>query len=452
MMRYIPNTPEQQQEMLHQLGLSSLDDLFADIPKGALLQRPLDLPESLSESELLHHMEALADRNENLRENTCFLGAGAYDHFVPLVIDHILSREEFFTSYTPYQPEMSQGTLQAIFEYQSMICELTGMEVSNASMYDGATALAEAAVMACTVQKRRKILVSPSVDPQYRKVLATYGINRNVEIVELPLEGGQLRESTLEAALDDETAAVVLQSPNFFGNLEKIAPLAEVAHEKGALCIVSTDLLALALTEAPGNQGADLVTGNGQSAGNGLLFGGPHFGFFAATQKLMRKMPGRIAGETVDKKGRRGYVLTLQAREQHIRREKATSNICSNHNLNIIAAAVYFSLMGPQGLREAAEQSQKKALYTRKKLLETGKFSPLFEADTPFFREFPLKSSEPVGMCNQRLRKHRILGGYDLSQDYPELDQGWLVAVTEKRTLQEIDRFVTIAGGEDHES
>ena len=312
-MRYIPNTPEQQQEMLHQLGLSSLDDLFSDIPKEALLQKPLDLPESLSESELLHHMESLASRNENLREHVCFLGAGAYDHFVPLVIDHILSREEFFTSYTPYQPEMSQGTLQAIFEYQSMICELTGMEVSNASMYDGATALAEAAVMACTVQKRRKILVSPSVDPQYRKVLATYGINRNMEIVELPLEGGQLQESTLEAALDEETAAVVLQSPNFFGSLEKIPPLAEAAHENGALCIVSTDLLALALTEAPGNQGADLVTGNGQSAGNGLLFGGPHFGFFAATQKLMRKMPGRIAGETVDKKGRRGYVLTLQA-------------------------------------------------------------------------------------------------------------------------------------------
>ncbi len=450
-MHYIPNTPEQQREMLLRIGVSSVEDLFGDIPEKALLQKPLNLPRSLSEPELLRHMEDLAFRNENLREYPSFLGAGAYDHFVPLVIDHLLSREEFFTSYTPYQPEMSQGTLQAIFEYQTMVCELTGMEVSNASMYDGATALAEAVVMACTVQKREKVLVSRSVDPQYRKVLATYAANRDIEVVELSFEDGQIREETLKAALDDQTAAILLQSPNFFGCLEKIPPLAELAHKKGALCIVSTDLLSLGLLEAPGNQGADLVTGNGQSAGNDLLFGGPHFGFFATTQKLMRKMPGRVVGETLDKKGRRGYVLTLQAREQHIRREKATSNICSNHNLNILAAAVYFSLLGPQGLKEVASQCQSKALYTRKKLLETGKFFPLFEA--PFFREFALKSDEKVEECNRRLRKGHILGGYDLSRDYPELGQGWLVAVTEKRSLDEISRFVDIAaGGEIHES
>ncbi|HOO63810.1 MAG TPA: aminomethyl-transferring glycine dehydrogenase subunit GcvPA [Synergistaceae bacterium] len=450
-MHYIPNTPEQQREMLQRVGVSSVEDLFGDIPEKALLQKSLELPKSLSEPELLCHMEHLASQNENLRDYTCFLGAGAYDHFVPLVIDHLLSREEFFTSYTPYQPEMSQGTLQAIFEYQTMICELTGMEVSNASMYDGATALAEAAVMACSVQKRNKILFPRSVDPQYRKVLATYATNRDIELVELPFEGGQVREETLEAALDDHTAAVLLQSPNFFGVLEKISPLAELAHKKGALCIVSTDLLALGLLEAPGNQGADLVTGNGQSAGNDLLFGGPHFGFFAATQKLMRKMPGRIAGETVDKKGRRGYVLTLQAREQHIRREKATSNICSNHNLNIIAAAIYCSLLGPRGFREMASQCQSKALYTRKKLLETGKFTPLFEA--PFFREFALKSREKIEDCNERLREGHIIGGYDLSRNYPELGQAWLVAVTEKRSPEEIARFVNIAaGGDSHES
>jgi len=450
-MRYIPNTPEQRQEMLLRIGLSSLDDLFSDIPQKALLQKPLELPKNLSEPELLRHMENLASQNENLRDYACFLGAGAYDHFVPLTIDHLLSREEFFTSYTPYQPEMSQGTLQAIFEYQTMICELTGMEVSNASMYDGATALAEAAVMACSVQKRNKVLLSRSVDPQYREVLATYAANRDIELVELPFEDGQIREETLEAALDDHTAAVLLQSPNFFGILEKIPGLAELAHKKGALCIVSTDLLALGLLEAPGNQGADLVTGNGQSAGNDLLFGGPHFGFFAATQKLMRKMPGRIAGETVDKKGRRGYVLTLQAREQHIRREKATSNICSNHNLNILAAAIHFSLLGPQGLREVASQCQSKALYTRKKLLATGKFTPLFEA--PFFREFALKSREKIEDCNERLREGHIIGGYDLSRNYPELGQAWLVAVTEKRSPEEIARFVNIAaGGDSHES
>lgn len=450
-MHYIPNTPEQQREMLQRVGVSSVEDLFGDIPEKALLQKSLELPKSLSEPELLCHMEHLASQNENLRDYTCFLGAGAYDHFVPLVIDHLLSREEFFTSYTPYQPEMSQGTLQAIFEYQTMICELTGMEVSNASMYDGATALAEAAVMACSVQKRNKILFPRSVDPQYRKVLATYATNRDIELVELPFEGGQVREETLEAALDDHTAAVLLQSPNFFGVLEKISPLAELAHKKGALCIVSTDLLALGLLEAPGNQGADLVTGNGQSAGNDLLFGGPHFGFFAATQKLMRKMPGRITGETVDKKGRRGYVLTLQAREQHIRREKATSNICSNHNLNILAAAIHFSLLGPRGFREMASQCQSKALYTRKKLLETGKFTPLFEA--PFFREFALKSREKIEDCNERLREGHIIGGYDLSRNYPELGQAWLVAVTEKRSPEEIARFVNIAaGGDSHES
>ncbi len=448
MMRYIPNTREQQKEMLQTIGVSSVDDLFADIPGEALVTGLLDIPKALSETELLRHMGELAEKNHCLSEYVSFLGAGAYDHFIPLSVDHILSREEFYTSYTPYQPEMSQGTLQAIFEYQTIICELTGMDVSNASMYDGASAVAEAAVLAGAAQKRGKVVVAGSVDPQYRNVIHTYTRNRQIEVVEIPVDQGQVNQSRLKEAMGSDVAALVVQNPNFFGCIEDIQALAAIAHENGALCVVSTDLLALALLEAPGKLGADIVTGNGQSAGNPISFGGPHFGFFSATKKLMRKMPGRIAGETVDHKGRKGYVLTLQAREQHIRREKATSNICSNQNLNILAAAVYFSLMGPEGVREVATQTQKKALYTQKKLLETGKFKPLFEV--PFFREFALKSTEGVASCNQRLLENKFVGGYDLSRDYPELGGGYLVAVTEKRSLREIDDFVKIAGGANH--
>ena len=351
MWRYIPNTGEQQQEMLEEIGVSCVDELFTDIPENIRLNRDLDLPEALSEMELIGHMRQLADKNISTGECACFLGAGAYDHYIPSVIQHLVRRQEFYTAYTPYQPEISQGTLQAIFEYQTMICRLTGMDVSNASMYDGATAVAEAAAMACRSTGRTDIIVAKTVHPQSREVLKTYSRFAGRQVVEWNYKDGRLDFEELEKLLSENTAAVIVQNPNFFGLIEDLSDLADMVHQNRSLLIVSCNPISLALLKPPGDMGADIVVGEGQPLGNPLSFGGPYLGFMAAKDKFMRRMPGRIVGETRDKEGRRGYVLTIQTREQHIRREKATSNICSNQALNALAAAIYLSALGKSGLK-----------------------------------------------------------------------------------------------------
>jgi glycine dehydrogenase subunit 1 len=437
---YIPHTTEQQVEMLRLLGLERLEELFGDIPENIRLHRELELPKALSEMELADHMRELANRNQNTEEAVCFLGAGAYDHYIPSVVGHLLARSEFYTAYTPYQPEISQGTLQAIFEYQSMICELTGMDVSNASLYDGATALAEAASMACHATQRSVVLVARSVHPEAREVLRTYASFRGGSIQEIGYQDGRIDLEELKKYLSAETAAVIVQNPNFFGAVEDLKTMTELVHAQKALFIVSADPVSLGLLEAPGRLGADIVAGEGQSLGNSLSFGGPYLGFLAARQELLRRMPGRICGETVDKEGRRGFVLTIQTREQHIRREKANSNICSNQALNALAATIYLSIMGKKGLRQVAGLCLQKAHYLQKELVGTGMFEPVFH--TPFFKEFAVKSRLPVSELNDRLHKEGIIGGYTLERDYPELAGGWLLAVTEKRTRAEMDRMV----------
>ncbi len=441
---YISDTEADRRGMLAGLGLETADGLFSGIPENVRLQRALELPEAMSELELLQYMRKLGAGNKNLTDNVCFLGAGAYDHYIPSVVGHIISRQEFYTSYTPYQPEISQGVLQAIFEYQTMICELTGMDVSNASMYDGATALAEAASMALHATGRKRTLVSAAVHPEYREVLRTYASFNGSEYAEIGLRDGKTDMEELQACLGSETASVIIQSPNFFGLLEDMKDVPGLAHKNGSLAIACVDPVSLGILKSPGEYGFDIAAGDGQPLGSPLSFGGPYLGFLAAAGALMRRMPGRIAGQTVDTKGRRAFVLTLQAREQHIRREKAVSNICSNQSLNAIAAAVYLTVMGREGLKKVADLCLQKSHYAYEKLLSTGKFEKAFEGG--FFKEFTLKSREPVAALNARLLKDKIIGGLELSKYYPEMQDGWLVAVTEKRTRGEIDRLAGIAG------
>lgn len=443
MVRFIPNTGEQRAEMLGVLGISSEEELFSDIHPSLLLKKPLKLPPAKSEMEVLARLGALAGRNAHAGEKVCFLGAGIYDHYIPSVVNHMALRQEFYTSYTPYQPELSQGTLQAIFEYQTMICELTGMDVSNASMYDGASAMAEAAFMAGAMTRKHEILVSRAVHPETRRVLATYLPLQGLRLVEFGLKDGVSDIDDLKAKIGDDAAAVLVQNPNFLGCLENLAEIGDLANTRKALFIVSANPVALSLLEPPSSFGADIVVGEGQALGNPMNFGGPGFGFFAVTEKYMRKIPGRVVGRTTDRDGKTCYVLTLQAREQHIRREKATSNICSNQNLCVLMASVYMSLMGKDGLREVAEQSLQKARFARETLLSTGCFKPL--CDAPFFNEFALSSAKPVEKLNRVLLENGFIGGYGLSGDYPEYPAGWLVAVTEKRTREEIERFADCA-------
>ena len=437
MSRYVPNTPADQISMLESIGYKSIDDLFADIPDTVKIKDKLNLPDAISEMELAGYMRRLAGENKNIDDYICFLGAGAYDHYIPSVIHHITGRSEFYTAYTPYQPEISQGTLQTIFEYQTMICELTGMDVANASLYDGATALAEAAFMACGITRRDEVLVSDALHPEYREVLKTYSKFRNIKVNNLKFTEGRIDLDQLKSAVSKNTAAVIIQSPNFFGAIEAIDVIAQIAHDYKALLIVCVDPISLALLEPAGKLGADIVTGEGQALGNELSLGGPYLGFFATTQKYMRRMPGRIVGQTTDEYGRRGYVLTIQTREQHIRRDKATSNVCSNENLNALAAAVYMTVMGRQGLKEVAMQSLNKAHYAFNKIISIPGITPLFSA--PFFKEFAVKLPISPEKLNKKLLSSGIIGGYSLAKDYPLLDNGWLIAVTEKRTKQEID-------------
>lgn len=440
MASYLSTTGEEQQAMLKKLGLTSRDALFADIPGAVRLDRELALPEALSEMELITLMRELAQKNTNLDSYACFLGAGAYDHFIPSVVGSLTSRQEFYTAYTPYQPEISQGTLQAIFEFQSMICELTGMEIANASMYDGATALAEAVAMAVSQTGRDEVLIASTVAPEHRQVVQTYARFKNVQVREIGFQNGTIDLNQLEALCSAKTAAVIVQSPNFFGVIEELSRVADLAHQQKALFIASVDPLSLAILRSPGELGADIVVGDGQCLGNPISFGGPGLGFMATTKALMRKLPGRVVGETTDHDGKRAFVLTLQTREQHIRRDKATSNICSNQALNALAATIYLTLLGKAGLKEVATLCLRKAHYLHDRLIATGKFTPAFTA--PFFKEFAVIGTTAPEDLNKDLLGDGIIGGYELKKAYPEFEYGWLLAVTEKRTRQEIDQLV----------
>jgi glycine dehydrogenase subunit 1 len=436
-MPYIPHTDAERSEMLHAIGLERLEDLFQAVP--AHIRFPeLDLPEGLSEMEALQELAELSQTNEHVGELACFLGAGAYHHYIPPTVNYILNRGEFVTAYTPYQPEISQGTLQAIFEYQSQMCALTGMEVSNASHYDGATSLAEAALMAVAVSRgtRRKIVASPAVHPEYRAVVRTYS-----QGLDMTITGDDGDTPELLALLDQDTAALVVQTPNFFGQLEDLSGLAEPVHAAGALLIVVADPISLGLFKPPGLYGADIVCGEGQSLGIPLSYGGPYLGYFTTRQAYVRQMAGRLVGETVDAEGRRGYVLTLSTREQHIRREKATSNICTNQGLTAMVAGIYLATMGKDGLRQVAELCYHKAHYAAAQIDALDAYSVL--DDKPFFKEFVVKCPRPVAEVNAYLlNEWGIIGGYDLCRDYPHFQDHMLVCVTEMNTREQIDELV----------
>jgi len=428
--------------MLATIGVGSLDELFANIPDEVRFGGRLDLPEPAAEADVLRELSGLAACNRPTDELVSFLGGGIYDTYVPAVVDALTSRAEFLTSYTPYQAERSQGLLQAIFEYQTAICELTGLDVSNASMYDGATALAEAVILAGAHGKRPggKVVVSGGVHPEYVQVLATETRGLGAPLVLVPEDGGLTDAAALRAAVDGETAAVVVQQPSFFGGIEDVAGAARVAHDAGALLIVVADPLSLGVLASPGEQGADIAVGEGQSLGNHQNFGGPGFGFFAARKELTRRMPGRIVGETVDVGGRRGFVLTLQTREQHIRRERATSNICSNHALNALAGLVYLSWLGREGLPALGLHLARGAAYLRERLLGIPGVSSYTRG--PVFREFAVTLPAPDAGLVSALAERGYLAGLDLGRFQPDLDHVLLVAVSERRTRAEIDAFV----------
>lgn len=441
-MEYIPNTADDRREMLKTIGVSSVEDLLRVIPAGVRLKRELDLPEPLSELDLLKEIKTLSDADANTADWVSFLGAGAYDHFIPSVVPHILSRSEFYTAYTPYQAEMSQGFLQTIYEFQTMICELTGMEVANASMYDGASAMAEAALMALRITDRDEIVVSSTVNPRYRQVLDTYLRGLKHPVTTVGWAEGVTELERLSLCLSEKTAAVIVQYPNFFGCIEDIRTIIELAHRSGAIAVVVTDPIALGLLKSPGEMGADIVVGEGQSLGVPLNYGGPYLGFFAAKMEHIRKMPGRIVGATTDREGKTGYCLTFQTREQHIKRERATSNICTNQALVALAATVYMAAMGRQGLREVAGLCLQKTAYAREKIGGIEGYSIPFSA--PVFKEFVIKTPVPPSVIAERLNGEKILGGLDLGAWYPELEGHILFCVTEKRTREEIDRLVSI--------
>ena len=441
-MRYIPNSPEERTEMLEAIGLKSAEQLFDSIPPELRLQRPLNTPAALSEIELLDKFERLGQQNAAARRAS-FLGAGAYSHYIPTIVDHIISRSEFFTAYTPYQPEISQGTLQTIFEFQTLVCQLTGMEVANASMYDGSTALAEAVLMAERVTRRSKVISSAAVHPQYLEVVKTYVQHAGIdlELADFDEKTG-LSGPSLAEAVDDQTAAVVVQSPNFFGCVEDLTALADAAHAKGALLVVAiTEAMSLGLLKSPGACGADIVVAEGQSFGVPLSFGGPYVGLFASRDKYARQIPGRLVGEAFDKKGRRGFVLTLATREQHIRREKATSNICTNEGLIALAATVYLETMGRRGIQEAAHQCLQKAAYAARRIKSVNGFSIPFTG--PYFNEFVVRAPGNAVELLSRVAKERgIEGGIALSRFLPDRDKDFLVCVTETNTREQIDALV----------
>ncbi len=440
-MNYIPHTDFERREMLDTIGVNKLDDLFDAVP--AKYRFPdLNLPEALTEMEALWELQSLADANADMNHYACFLGAGAYNHYIPSLVDHVIRRGEFFTAYTPYQPEVSQGTLQAIFEFQSMIGNLTGFEVCTASHYDGATAFSEAALMAVNTTGRKKMVVSPAVHPHYRQTLRTYTQFRT----ELRVTGDEKADtvSRIEELLelvDEDTACLCIANPNFFGQFEEVSGVAEQVHAKGALLVAAVNPISLGLFKPPADYGADVAVGEGQPLGIPLSFGGPYLGFFATRREFMRRIPGRIVGETVDKDGRRGYVLTLKTREQDIRRDKATSNICTNQGLMALAACVYMSALGKQGLRQVASLCYHKAHYAADRI---GRLDGYTVWDNrPFFNEFVVECPLPVSEVNDYLlNEHDIIGGFDLSKDYPHLRNHMLLCCTETNTRDEIDELI----------
>lgn len=430
--------------MLETIGVDSVQDLFEDIPESIRFKGDLNVEKQLFEPELIRYMSKLSSRNANTLEHASFLGAGVYDHAIPSVVDHVIRRSEFYTAYTPYQPEISQGELQAIFEFQTMISELTGMDVANSSMYDGPTALAEAGLLSAGQTKKKKIIVSKTVHPEARAVIDTYARGQRLTVVEIESSNGVTDLNKLKNEIDEQTACVMVQYPNFFGQLEPLPEIEKLVHEQKAMFVVSSNPLALGRLTPPGEMGADIVVGDCQPFGIPAQFGGPHCGYFAVTKKLMRKVPGRLIGQTTDDNGQRGFVLTLQAREQHIRRDKATSNICSNQALNALASSVAMSALGKKGVRKMAEQNIKKAYYAKARLEEAG-VETVFNG--VYFNEFVIKVNGPVKELNRRLLSKGIIGGYDLGRDYPELKDHMLVAVTENRTKAEIDQFAEEVGG-----
>lgn len=433
---YCPHTPEEIQEMLSVIGVAGVEELFAPIP-AELRAKTFNLPAGMSEFETFSRMQAIA--GDNSQGMTSFIGGGFYDHIIPSVVDHLSGRAEFYTAYTPYQPECSQGTLQGLFEYQTAICRLTGLDVSNASLYDGGTACAEAAMMALRVTGRHKILVDGCVSPFSRQVLKTYLFNQDVEVVEIVPQKGQLDHAALTALLDDSVAAVLVQNPNFFGSIEDFTALAEQVHGVGALLIGSVYPISLGIVKSPGEMGIDIAVGDGQSLGNPLSFGGPSFGYIAAKKKLIRNMPGRIVGETVDKNGKRGYVLTLQAREQHIKRHKATSNICSNQGLCALRGLIFLSSVGKEGLADLARLNRDKAEYAKEQLARIPGVTVLQTIVT--FNEFTLTLPKNAATVVTGLLDRGIAAGVPLGQYYQGLENCMVVTVTEKRTRKDIDLF-----------
>ncbi|MCR0630186.1 aminomethyl-transferring glycine dehydrogenase subunit GcvPA [Staphylococcus aureus] len=441
--RYIPLTEKDKQEMLQTIGAKSIGELFGDVPSDILLNRDLNIAEGEAETTLLRRLNRIASKNITKETHTSFLGAGVYDHYAPSVVDAMISRSEFYTAYTPYQPEISQGELQAIFEFQTLICELTDMDVANSSMYDGMTSFAEACILAFSQTKKNKIVVSKGLHYQALQVLHAYAKTRKeFEVVEIDLDGTVTDLKKLEAAVDDETAAVAVQYPNFYGSIEDLEKIHSFIEEKKALFIVYANPLALGLLTPPGSFGADIVVGDTQPFGIPAQFGGPHCGYFATTKKLMRKVPGRLVGQTQDDEGNRGFVLTLQAREQHIRRDKATSNICSNQALNALASSIAMSALGKQGIYEIAVQNIEHANYAKQQFIKKG-----FEVlDGTSFNEFVVKFDKPIQQVNEELVKYNIIGGFDLGVVSDDFKNHMLIAVTELRTKDEIDTFVEKAG------
>jgi glycine dehydrogenase subunit 1 len=444
-MPYLYNTPEDQTAMLAAIGAGSIDELFAMVPAAMRLQRPLNIPPAMSEMELTQHLSSLGAKNAHTGSKVCFLGGGSYDHFIPAAVDEIAGRGEFYTSYTPYQPEVSQGNLQVVFEYQTLITRLTGLDVSNASLYDGGSAAAEAVLMAISsTQRFGKVVLPASVHPEYRQTIATYLKNLGVEVVTVGTPNGVTRPQDVAAAVDNTTACIVVQQPNFFGCIEDTATLASIAHDAGALVVASFDPISLGLLKRPGDWGADIAVAEGHTLGTNMQYGGPYLGIMACRERLVRRMPGRIAGETVDRRGKRCYVLTLQTREQHIRREKATSNVCTNQGLFALRATIYLSLLGPQGMRETANLCLQKSRYAAEQLSASGRFELAFTA--PTFKEFVVRYRQ--GRIDEFISKSLeagFLAGVPLGQWYPDLRDCALVAVTEKRTKDEIDALAQFA-------
>lgn len=443
-MAYNPHTPQDRAKMLSTVGVDSVEALFKVVPTHARFPR-LDLLPALSEMELVAHLRELAEKNTDLEHTPSFLGAGAYRHFIPAAVDHILRRGEFYTAYTPYQPEASQGTLIATYEFQTMVAELLGMDVANASMYDGASALAEGALMAARITRRDEILVARSVHPAYRQVLSTYTQGMGLQIREVGYDSaGNIDLDQASRLISDKTAGLVVQHPNFFGSLEIVPEATDMAHKAGALLVESVDPIAVALFSPPGNEGADIATAEGQPLGISLSFGGPYLGLLTCKEAYLRQLPGRLVGMTKDAQGRRGFVLTLQAREQHIRRERATSNICTNQALVALAATVYLALLGKQGLRQVAELCFLKAHYAAQRIKEIPGFALPFGE---FFQEFVVKTPLPPRDLNSLLQERGIIGGYDLGRDYPQLKDHWLLCVTETNTRGEIDLLMETLSG-----